>query len=445
MFPTELMSIKKTKSGQVFPVYITNEQMDYCRQVNAVFRSDIGKTLGEIEKEIKDLESRSEKHKIIRALGTIMFRKSIFTPPSTVSAPEIRDFLFTKAKFPAYTQEDRTGIIQEAAEHFGVPNDEILSGMYGDKETEQVLESVYNVSDEDLAKEFNLETLETLLSKYTEIKVRGELKWQEISTRARLHGILLKMDFDGVTVKEASIIPPLMGKGRTSGNISGLLDIIRAIISSSVWSLEAKLLIENKTWGRKDSLNLRLDQASSFYLPRDIQASNMGIPSWLKRSDKPLVIDQETFFPCFEVEISGKTILIFVSAGQYLSSDIEMCELLEKAAIPYAIASVNATGKEHRKNWYYFRGSIDWDTLRNSISKQGKDRNLISERKKSAKLENELDRDLIDEVRRNVEKLYPNSDRMIDYIESKGLIASRVLPALGYKIKWNGLDMVVTR
>ena len=64
---------------------------------------------------------------------------------------------------------------------------------------------------------------------------------------------------------------------------------------------------------------------------------------------------------------------------------------------------------------------------------------------RSTKLENEIDPGTIEELRENIGKLYPDSGRIIDYIESRGLVANRVLNALGYRVKWKGLDMIVVR
>ena len=42
---------------------------------------------------------------------------------------------------------------------------------------------------------------------------------------------------------------------------------------------------------------------------------------------------------------------------------------------------------------------------------------------KPMKLEDEIDRKTIEELKENIEKLYPDSGRIIDYIESRGLVA----------------------
>ncbi|WP_175266569.1 hypothetical protein [Acidiplasma cupricumulans] len=41
--------------------------------------------------------------------------------------------------------------------------------------------------------------------------------------------------------------------------------------------------------------------------------------------------------------------------------------------------------------------------------------------------------------------MYPDTEKIINYIESEGLIPERLLPALGYKLKWRGLDLIIVK
>jgi len=60
-------------------------------------------------------------------------------------------------------------------------------------------------------------------------------------------------------------------------------------------------------------------------------------------------------------------------------------------------------------------------------------------------LKKELDDSSINSIKKELEKLYPDSNKMIDYIESQGLVPERLLPAIGYKLKWKGLDFVIIK
>jgi hypothetical protein len=60
-------------------------------------------------------------------------------------------------------------------------------------------------------------------------------------------------------------------------------------------------------------------------------------------------------------------------------------------------------------------------------------------------LNSELDEGSVKTIKKELEKLYPQTDKMFDYVESQGLIPERVLPAMGYKLKWRGLDIVITK
>lgn len=439
------MQIKRTKDGRVFPVFLKNEDIQYCADINAIFRSSNGRTRSEIEEEIRDLESRSEKHKIVRALGIILLRKTVFVPPSRVSAAEIRDFLFKRAKFPVFRAEEKDAILQAASSEFQISKEEVILGMYGDKESEQVVESCEVMDDQDLARQFNMEMLETVLSKAVSLKATGDINWQEISTLARMKGIGSRINMEEGSPSEIHIFPPVNGRGRGSGGIAAFLELVRTIMVSRNWSIEAHVVIENKTWGRKDSLILLLEPSSLYYLPVDIHGTRIEAPPWVRLSKEPLRIGKEIFYPSFEFDMADKTYFVFISGAKYVEDDLRMSLELGKAGINFAVVAVNSKVKEARDNWHFYNGAINWDALRESLAKSGGVQRLKDTGNKSRKMADELDIELIDEIRINVERLYPDSDRIVDYIESKGLIANRVLSALGYKVRWNGLQMVVKR
>ena len=445
MFPTELMLIRRRKNGLVLPVFLTRENTQYCTDVISIFQSGIGKTSGEIDKEIKELESRSENHKIVRALALLIMRKSSFVPPSMIPAPEIRDYLFRKSMFPAYRPEEREAILRDAAEHFGVTPAEIVAGMYGDKETDQVMESCYRVDEDSLAKEFNLEMLETLISKSTTISVRNIADWHDLSTRARIAGLGVEIIYEGLAVREIRIgLPVAMRKNRSTG-YSPFSETLKFVLSRPTWSIEAHVTVENKSWGRMDPLLLQLNESASFYLPENLRPLDIQVPQWASISRKPVNAGGKQFFPCFETGITGKLVYIFISGEATAKHDTGMYGDLEKSGIGFVMVSLNSTGHPRADRWIDFKGSINWDALREFIAGTRKERKQVTAPGRSTKLENEIDPGTIEELRENIDKLYPDSGRIIDYIESRGLVANRVLNALGYRVKWKGLDMIVVR
>ncbi|MEM0155593.1 MAG: DUF790 family protein [Thermoplasmataceae archaeon] len=445
MFPNELMQIRRTKDGRVFPVFLKDEEIRYCTDINSIFRSSKGRTRGEIEREIRELELRSEKHKIVRALGVIMTRRTVFVPPTHVPASEIRDFLFKRARFAVFREEEKDVILQAASDEFHITKEEVVLGMYGDKESEQVIESSAVMDDHDLAREFNMEMLETLLSRSISLKVTGEIDWQGISTVARLKGIEARIKTDAGLPVEIQIFPPSNGRGRGSGGMSAFLELVRTVMISVNWAIEAQVLIENKTWGRKDVLWLHLGTESLYYLPKKIEVSTIDIPPWVRFSREILKIGENTYFPSFEIKLADRKYFVFISGPKYIEDDLKMSLELEKAGINFVVAVINHKTREARNHWLFYSGALNWDALRDSLADSKTALRHRDDQNRTKKMENELDKDLINEVKMNIEKLYPDSDRIVDYIESKGLIANRVLTALGYKVRWNGLQMVVKR
>ena len=56
MFPVQLMTVRKSRNGTVRSVFLTEENSDYCSAVLELFKSHVGSSREEIEKDIKILE-----------------------------------------------------------------------------------------------------------------------------------------------------------------------------------------------------------------------------------------------------------------------------------------------------------------------------------------------------------------------------------------------------
>ena len=165
MFPVQLMTVRKSRNGTVRSVFLTEENSDYCSAVMELFKSHVGSSREEIERDIKILELKIQNPKIIRGLSLIMFRLSKMVPPGNLDAELVRSTIFKYAKVPPVSPEGREDILAKVAEELKSTVNEISKSMYADKENEQILEAVPEISSDELSKKFNIEQIETVTLK----------------------------------------------------------------------------------------------------------------------------------------------------------------------------------------------------------------------------------------------------------------------------------------
>ncbi|MCL5438070.1 MAG: hypothetical protein M1148_02605 [Candidatus Thermoplasmatota archaeon] len=64
---------------------------------------------------------------------------------------------------------------------------------------------------------------------------------------------------------------------------------------------------------------------------------------------------------------------------------------------------------------------------------------------KNSLLDREIPQAELEEIRQAVEERFPDPDLITEYLESRGYVPSRILPVLGYRIRWKGLSMEIRK
>ncbi len=416
MFPSDLMIARKTKTGIIYPIFLSNDNIDYANAVISTFIKNKGNKKEILENELRDLELKFQNGKIIRALSLIMMRKSLFLPPVNIDAQALREYIFSMAKIPPIDGDERERILKNAADAFNIKYEDVENALYADKDSESMLENVYSINEENLIKEYNLEQLETILLRCTEFSVLNASDWHFVITKVRRLGLLYNIKNDGDKILSVNITGPLALFENTERYGSKFSMLIRSIYKMDEWSITASIKIKDFS-GEKNIYTLKLSDSAKFFLP-DGKIKSEKLPENVSKG-QPVIINNKFYFPDYIINDTEK---IYIS----INSD-------EK---PEGVKWINVyllSGKDKKRpGSIAFYNDIDWDELFGIILKK---RNINSE----------IDNYSIKEIKKRLDELYPDSIAMMDYLESQGLIPLRVLPELGYKIKWKGLDIIVEK
>lgn len=416
VFPSDLMIARKTKTGIIYPVFLSDDNIDYARAVISAFTENTGKKKEVIENNLKEIELKFQNAKIIRALSLIMMRKSIFVPPVNIDAQALREYIFSMARIPPINSNEREMILKSAAESFNIDYIDIENAIYADKDSESILERPYNTDEGKLIREYNLEQLETVLLKCTELNISNASDWHFVITRIRRLGLLYEIKNDGDKIISVNITGPMALFENTERYGSKFSMLIRSIYKMNEWSLTASIKVKDFS-GDKNIYTLKLSDSAKFFLPSGTIKPE-HLPEHVSRG-YPIIINNKFYFPDYIIDLDER---IYVS----INSDERPDNL------NWINVYILSDRDKKKPGSIAFYNDMDWDELFNLISKK---RNLSSE----------IDNYSIDEIKKKLDQIYPDSQGMIDYLESQGLIPLRVLPELGYKIKWKNLDIIIEK
>ncbi len=444
MFPSELLTVRRIK-GKVIPSFLSPDSQDYTRSVIDLFLSGTGKTRGELEKEIRNLETGFPNHKAIRGLSILMERKSYFERPTKLDPPSVRKFLFGVAHKIPLAPAERKRYIDLAADHFGSPPNGIDAAIYGDMDDQFILRSTDAVSQKLLGLEYNRELVETLLMKSDYMKIRLSGGWKNLIWLIKREGLMFRIESENASIQYVIVDGPLTVHTQTTRYGERFASLFRHICSAESWSIESTVRL--KAGNAKSQFAFSIDSASSDLFP-SVELFREEFPEfpWIvSRDPEPVVVAQRVFYPDLTVRIGDRTVMIDLSRPAYQKHNEERDVLINGKGIPWATVYLLDAGEKPVKGAINVTIPVNWDSLHYALETRLPGKSSRKEETKKVAVEREIPAGFADRLRERIDALLPDFDRISEYVESEGYNPSRVLPELGYRIRWDGLSAKVSR
>jgi predicted nuclease of restriction endonuclease-like RecB superfamily len=433
VFPSDLMIARKTKNGLIFPVFLSDENSDYLEKVRSIFVRNKGNKKETIVKELKELEVNSSSTKTVRALSLVFFRNSVFEPPVKVDSMALREDVFRAARIPPVSAGEKHSILVPIEEKYGLDFDGIMNGLYADKESELILTGVYDGDPMEISRKYNMEQLETIMGKCSSLAITSASNWSYLITSIKRLGLLYSTNISGTELKSIVVTGPLNIFENPDRYASRFAQLMYKITRLEKWSIEGDIKVKDKFDKTVKMYKLNLSDAVSYYLPQVLQVDSLPY-NFVQRAD-PLIVDGEVYFPDYVIKVSDRDVYINITS-KYLSKRDDEIKRKLKGKVYWENIYVLDQKDKKVKDGIIFYGDIDFQSLRS----------LLQEKYSGKKqLNSELDDSSIGSIKKELEKLYPDTEKMFAYIESQGLVPERVLPAMGYKLKWRGLDIIVVK
>ncbi|MHB8371685.1 MAG: DUF790 family protein [Thermoplasmataceae archaeon] len=439
------MTVRKSRNGTVRSIFLTSENSDYCQSVLELFQSSIGKPREEIEKSIKVLELKIQNPKIIRGLALIMFRISKLSPPAYLNPELVRMAIFRHAAVPPVSTEQRDEILNKVAVELNSTAEEVINSMYADKENEQILTSIPEISYDDLSKKFNQDQIETVILKSSSITVRINNNFNKIIRKIRSLGLLytdLQEDSSGYKI---IITGPLSVNEHSDRYGSKFALFVRFILRLPDWELNAKVTLKNAD--KKMEYLYHLDNSVLDYIDtKELKSDSISHLNF-NLNPEPLKMNDNSIFPDYTLKIGSSDVNILVTRPRYYEEDLTLVNSIRKAGFEAELFCILDSGEKCPKGAQCMKNEFNFNDVNELLSKRY---NRSVEIKKIQKYKSELhvspkvEKPVINEaILKHLNDLFPDSEAMVDYLDFMGLSPAEALENAGYKIKWHGLKIEV--
>lgn len=172
------LAINYRRGQKIFPYAIKTDNADYLRDARnliGIFQDFIGKTRGELERELEEFIGTGTDYKILRGLIKLLMDRCEFETSSVADPSEIRQKVFLEArKFqPVFPNSDkRTEVLETVAKELNTTASIVESNLYADLPAQQHLISFETTSPNNLLDRYNLAQAQAILYKCIEMKIR---------------------------------------------------------------------------------------------------------------------------------------------------------------------------------------------------------------------------------------------------------------------------------
>lgn len=256
MLTKDLLEVEKYRPN-ISPRYRDiDEYTSVAQKVIGAYREGLSR--GEIEEAVSDLETH-DTFKMVRSLSKLLERRSGFEQKTPKPPERIHEELFRRGFVSS--QEERKATINNVAEELGISPGQVESGMWADREENEVLSSTPDVAPEGLLRRYNLSLTQTLLFDALELTFTSSGNFQEIFGFMKYLGLMYMVDSDlKVTVTGPAA---LFKKTRKYGTT--LAKLVPSIMKAEEWTLSAQ--VETEVSGETRVYEFNLDSGKEHLFP----------------------------------------------------------------------------------------------------------------------------------------------------------------------------------
>ncbi len=175
---TSDLAVSLRRGDKITPRLLKTNDAGYLRDAQIlieIFEEFVGKTRGELEKELEEYVGTGTDYRILRGFIKLLSDRSEFETASVAEPVEIRQKVFLEAgKFQPVLPDSKqkSEVLKTVADEFKTDAETIVSSLYADLSAQQKLIRFETISPPDLLDRYNLAQAQALLYKCVEMKIR---------------------------------------------------------------------------------------------------------------------------------------------------------------------------------------------------------------------------------------------------------------------------------
>ncbi len=493
MLPAELLRVRRSQ-GRIHPLYLdANRHLDVARTLIEVFDTHVGSKKGWLESKLEELENGSPDYKLVRGLCSLLFKRCVFRvkPNLAVDPRTARRVVFENASPPPLTEDDRLRVLSQAASQLGVSLQQLEEALWADRDPELILESFTRPDPTALIVEYNSELARTIVAKASRITVFSSPSWKKVFLLAKRCGLMYHAS------RMEGAIGIVVEGGHYSQNSNAYADRLEAFFQGLLnirdWSLKAEVPSRNAGF----RYLFEMDAAEATRLGFGYMGDQATVPSFdseverrfyygfralntgwtITRESEPLMAGDDVFIPDFTLSRGDAKVYVEIVGfwtKDYLERKVRKLSSLKGVdLIVVADASHSSTKVSTLPGVVFFEKDVPLkpilDRLESKHVEQPVDQlpaaealgdvvDLLTLKKRfgvdyDAKVKALLgagyvslgstlvSKNLFERVTGELKSADKVTYELAEEVCSKfGLSAQEVLKALGYRLKWLGLD-----
>jgi hypothetical protein len=380
MLPSELLAVWKRK-GVIWPRYakLSDDHLEVAASLIEVYKSHVGEKKSIIKEFTDEVEEKGYDYRFVRGLSFLLDRRSLFKCNDKINAVNLRRKIYhaTAGARLATTPEQRRRIVEAVASELKVTAETVEEFFYADLDTELILEEFEPPSPVELLQEYNLSLTQTLLFDSTEVRFTSSGNWQRLFYSVKKLGLIYEAYQDrGFWVKVDGPASLFKLTRRYGTAIAKLLPVI---VSSSEWTVEAKILwkytneicnFKMESWKHHALLRKPKALIPSFdsIVEEDFAARFQAVATkWLlRREPEPVLAGKQVIIPDFSLEKEGKRVYVEIVGFWTVEYLLRKIEKLKKVDVDMlvlvnenlACEKLAKLEKHPRLNIIYYRDKI---------------------------------------------------------------------------------------
>lgn len=360
----------RTKDDVVIPIYLSpsGKYFNIANQVIAIYHGCLGRTLGELERELDELAGSAADYKVYRGFAKLMADAMDLTPPAEVNAEELRRQVFMQAAgmrplarradmlFPTTVAEK----IPEIAAQASVPAEELVSSLYADLRECQVICALdTGIDPKELIERYNTALAQAMLYRAVQMVIEVYDNYRQLFKYLKLARLM-----HVITPIEGGYRIRLDGPASLFANVErygvGMAVLLPAVLKCRRWRMVAKVRVggEEKLFhlSPKEGLNSHYRDEPEFNSAAEeaffLRFSRNAKSKWtIEREGAILSLLGTVMIPDFTFRHQDGRVVHLEIVGfwtpQYLTRKLEKLKTLDPPNIILAIPqSLNCANEE---------------------------------------------------------------------------------------------------